>query len=219
LSALAPEIPRHLDPALEPWLEGGRYGTFFDNVQDETTFSRFHTSDYQGVETAYPKVVGPLLFYRFARINQIVYDPKLRAIPKRLWMDEAWKFLLRPRAKAYLKNAGATWRKHNAGVALIMQSTQQLKDAEMLQLANELWPTKVLLPNPRASKADYQTLFGITEEEWEIFQGLIPRRQFLVKRSTGESAVLNLSLDPRTSADYGASAQSDIDLKVLAQAS
>ena len=209
-------LPRHLDPALAPWVttgkgETGRYAEFFDNVEDDTTFARFHTCDYQGIESAYPKVIGPLLFYRFARINQIVYDPALRHIPKRLWMDEASKFLFHSRALPFVKTAASTWRKHNAGIALIMQSIEQLKEAGILQLANELWPTKVLLPNPRASKADYQTLFGLTEDEWEIFQGLIPRQQFLVKRSTGESVVLNLSLDPRTSADYGASAQSAID--------
>jgi type IV secretory pathway VirB4 component len=217
-------LPRHLDSALAPWIttekgEVGRYADFFDNVEDDTTFAQFHTCDYQGIELAYPKVIEPLLFYRFARINQIVYDPALRHIPKRLWMDEASKFLFRPRALPYVKSAAATWRKHNAGIALIMQSTEQLKEVGMLQLANELWPTKVLLPNPRASKADYQTLFGMTEEEWEIFQGLIPRQQFMVKRSTGESVILNLSLDPHTSADYGASAQAAIDLQLLAQAS
>lgn len=51
----------------------------------------------------------------------------------------------------------------------------------MLDLVNEICPTKILLANPGADLAAYQRMFRLNEREGELFASLIPKRQFLVK--------------------------------------
>lgn len=201
LSNLSTGLPPHLRPYLHAWTRGGQYGSVFDNEEDTLTFSSFHTFDFRGLDEIYPKVLEPLLFYVFQRISQVVYDPALVSIPKQLWADEVWRFLANETARMYLVSAGKTWRKHNGGIGLITQSAADLQNAGVLDLVNEICPTKILLANPGADHAAYQQMFHLNEREVELFSALIPKRQFLVK-TEHRSNVLNVNLDPRAYWEY-----------------
>jgi type IV secretion system protein VirB4 len=194
LDQLARSLPPKMTPYLQPWIGRGQYGSIFDNHEDSLTFSHFQTFDFQGMDELYPQVLQPLLFYIFQRISQIVYDPALAIQPKQLWADEVWRFLANDRARAYLVSAGKTWRKHNGGIALITQSAADLELAGILDLVNEICPTKLLLANPGADLASYAEMFKLNERELERFAALVPKRQFLLKTPT-RSAVLNVELD------------------------
>jgi type IV secretion system protein VirB4 len=194
-------LPPHLAPALRPWIAGGRYGSVFDNSRDTLTFSHFQAFDFQGMDELYPQVLEPLLFYIFHRISQVVYDPALLSVSKQLWADEVWRFLANDTAREYLVAAGKTWRKHNGGIGLITQSAADLQNAGVLDLVNEICPTKILLANPGADLAAYQHMFHLNEREAELFSALIPKRQFLVKTAQ-RSKVLNVNLDPRAYWEY-----------------
>lgn len=194
-------LPPHLHSALRPWIAGGQYGSLFDNVEDTLTFSRFQTFDFQGVDELYPQILEPLLFYVFQRISQVIYDPALSSVPKQLWADEVWRFLANGTARQYLVSAGKTWRKHNGGIGLITQSVADLKNAGVLDLVNEVCPTKILLANPGADLASYQRMFRLNEREVELFSELIPKRQFLWKTAR-RAKVLNVNLDPHAYWEY-----------------
>jgi type IV secretion system protein VirB4 len=140
---------------------------------------------------------GALLFYIFQRISQVVYDPALLPVSKQLWADEVWRFLANNTARQYLVAAGKTWRKHNGGIGLITQSAADLQNAGVLDLVNEICPTKILL----ADLAAYQRMFHLNEREVELFSALIPKRQFLVK-TAHRSKVLNVHLDPNAYWQY-----------------
>lgn len=201
LTNLSTGLPPHLRPYLYAWIRGGQYGSVFDNHEDTLTFSTFQTFDFRGLEEIYPKVLEPLLFYIFQRISQIVYDPTLVTRPKQLWADEVWRFLANETARMYLVSAGKTWRKHNGGIGLVTQSAADLQKAGVLDLVNEICPTKILLANPGADHAAYQRMFHLNEREVELFNGLIPKRQFLAK-TEHRSKVLNVNLDPRAYWEY-----------------
>lgn len=201
LGNLAPGLPRHLAANLHPWVEGGQYGSIFDNAEDTLTFAVFQTFDFKGMDELYPQVLAPLLFYIFQRISEVVYDAALAAVPKQLWADEVWRFLANDTARAYLVAAGKTWRKHNGGIGLITQSAADLQRAGILDLVNEICPTKILLANPGADHAAYQRMFHLNDREVELFASLIPKRQFLVKTEQ-RSKVLNVSLDRRAYWEY-----------------
>jgi type IV secretion system protein TrbE len=201
LRNLAQGLPPHLGTVLRPWIANGQYGPVFDNVEDTLTFARFQTFDFQGMDELYPQVLEPLLFYIFQRISQIVYDPALVTSPKQLWADEVWRFLSNGTARQYLVAAGKTWRKHNGGIGLITQSAADLQNAGVLDLVNEICPTKILLANPGADLASYQRMFKLNEREVELFSGLIPKRQFLVKAAS-RAKVLNVNLDPHAYWEY-----------------
>jgi type IV secretion system protein VirB4 len=161
----------------------------------------FQTFDFQGMDELYPQVLEPLLFYIFQRISQVVYDPVLLSVSKQLWADEVWRFLANDTARQYLIAAGKTWRKHNGGIGLITQSAADLQNAGVLDLVNEICPTKILLANPGADLAAYQRMFRLNEREVELFSALIPKRQFLVKTAQ-RSKVLNVNLDPNAYWQY-----------------
>jgi len=194
-------LPPHLGPALRPWIADGQYGSVFDNPEDTLTFSHFQAFDFQGMDELYPQVLEPLLFYIFQRISQVIYDPELLSVSKQLWADEVWRFLANDTARQYLVAAGKTWRKHNGGIGLITQSAADLQNAGVLDLVNEICPTKILLANPGADLTAYQRMFRLNEREAEIFSALIPKRQFLLKTAQ-RSKVLNVNLDPRAYWQY-----------------
>jgi type IV secretion system protein VirB4 len=56
------QLPEHLMLALHQWVEGGQYGDWFDNAEDELSISRFQCFDFAGMEL-FPQVVDPLFFY------------------------------------------------------------------------------------------------------------------------------------------------------------
>ena len=201
LGHLVEGLPKCLADALQAWTGRGQYGSIFDNVEDTLTFANFQTFDFQGMDELYPKVIEPLLFYIFQRISQVVYDPNLLTTYKQLWADEVWRFLSNDRARKYLVSAGKTWRKHNGGIALITQSAEDLRQAGILDLVNEICPTKILLANPGADHAEYQRLFKLNEKEAELFATLRKKQQFLLKTEP-RSKVLNVHLDQAALHDY-----------------
>jgi GTPase SAR1 family protein len=201
LKNLADGLPQRLKDALVPWVRGGQYGTVFDNDEDTLSFAHFQTFDFQGMDQLYPQLLGPFFFYIFQRISQMVYDPTCRTIPKQLWADEVWRFLTNDTARDYFIEAGKTWPKHNGGIALITQSAADLQLNGVLAQANELCPTKLLLPNPGADFADYKEIFHLNERETELFAALAPKRQVLWKTET-HAKVLNVHIDPRAYWEY-----------------
>lgn len=188
-------LPPHLAPFFQAWVRGGQYGSVFDNDEDTLTFAEFQTFDFQGLDELYPQVLEPLLFYVFQRISQIVYDPTLLSVYKQLWADEVWRFLANNTARQYLLSAGKTWRKHNGGIGLITQSAADLQSAGVLELVNEICPAKILLANPGADHAAYQRMFHLNDREVELFAGLRPKGQFLLKTEQ-RAKVLSVDLDP-----------------------
>ena len=200
LTSFAAGLPPLLKPYMHAWTKGGQYGHVFDNVADELTFAHFQTFDFSGIEK-YPQVLQPLLFYIFGRISAVVYDPALRTVPKQLFADEVWKFLANTTAREYLLSAGKTWRKHNGGIALLTQSLADLQTAGILDLVNEVCPTKMLLASPGADLASYREAFKLNDKELSLYAGLIPKRQFLLKTDQ-RSKVLNVDLDRRALAEY-----------------
>jgi type IV secretory pathway VirB4 component len=195
------KLPEHLMLALHQWVEGGQYGDWFDNVEDELSIARFQCFDFAGMDL-FPQVVDPLFFYIFNRISQIVYDPKNLGSFKQLWADECWKLVgQHEQAKQFFLAAGLTWRKHNGGIGLVTQSAHSLAQAGMLDLVNEICPTKILLANPGADLEFYSRLFKFNSKETEIFAGLQRKRQALLK-SDKHSKVIEICVEPEASLYY-----------------
>jgi type IV secretory pathway VirB4 component len=202
------EIPEHLKNSLHQWIGDGQYGSLFDNEEDTLNIADFQVFDFQGMEL-YPQIVEPLLFYIFQRISAIVYNPQNRHRFKQLWADEVWRFLENPTAKQYFMSAGLTWRKHNGGIGLITQSAHSLRNAGLLEIVNEICPTKILLPNPGADYNFYRETFHLNEKEVQQFSTLTPKRQIFVKTPT-HSKVLNVQVDQQAAFLYSNDPKSNI---------
>jgi type IV secretion/conjugal transfer VirB4 family ATPase len=192
LLTLSNILGRNPRQALQKWVQGGQYGTLFDNVEDNLTFARFQTFDFEGMDKV-PQVLEPLLFYILHRAQAAIYDAALASTFKVFVIDEAWRFLRNPTIKRYVQEGLKTWRKKNAAMILATQSGDDLFRSEMLPVVVESCATQIFLANPGMDQAAYREAFHLSETEAEKIAGLIPKRQFLLKRPD-LTKILNLDV-------------------------
>jgi len=193
LLTLANILGRNVRQALQKWVQGGQYGSLFDNIEDNLTLARFQTFDFEGMDKI-PQILEPLLFYILHRAQNAIYDPALAATFKIFLIDEAWRFLRNPVIKLYVQEALKTWRKKNAAMILATQSGDDLFRSEMLPVIVESCATQIFLANPGMDQAAYREAFHLSETEAEKIAGLIPKRQILVRRPD-LTKILNLEIE------------------------
>jgi type IV secretion/conjugal transfer VirB4 family ATPase len=195
LFTLSNILSRNLRAPLQKWVQGGQYGTLFDNVEDNLTFARFQTFDFEGMDKV-PQILEPLLFYILHRANAAIYDATLTTTFKAFVIDEAWRFFRHPTIKHYIVEALKTWRRKNAAMILATQSGDDLLRSEMLSLVVESCATKMFLANPDMDRKAYREVFHLNETEAELIAGLVPKQQILIKRPD-IAKVINLNVDPK----------------------
>jgi type IV secretion/conjugal transfer VirB4 family ATPase len=193
LLTLANILPRALAQHLQRWVQGGQYAGLFDHVEDTLTLAPFQYVDFEGLDRM-PLVLEPLLFYFLHRATTTVHDPALAGTLKVFALDEAWRFLRDPAIRAYVAEALKTWRKKNALVLLATQSSDDLRQSELLRVAIESCPTTCFLSNPQIDRAAYQELFHLNATETDLIATLIPRQQILLKQPE-VAKVLNVHVD------------------------
>ena len=196
LFTLANLLPRALAGRLHKWIEGGRYASLFDNLDDTFTVERLQVFDFEAMR-AYPVLLEPLLFYVLHRVTARIQDPAETATLKLCVMDEAWRFIQHPTLRAYVQEGLKTWRKRNAAMILSTQTIEDFASADLLRTVVESCPTKLLLANPALDGRQYAELFQLNEMELDLLTGLIPRQQILLKRPD-LAKVLTLTVDPKS---------------------
>jgi type IV secretion/conjugal transfer VirB4 family ATPase len=196
LTTLANILNRPLRLQLQRWVRGGPYGTLFDNVEDNLTFSRFQAFEFEGAKKQ-RVALEALLFYILHRATDAISSPALARTLKVLVFDEAWRFFQHPTTKLYIHEALKTFRKKNAGVILATQSVDDLLRTEMLSVVAESCATKMFLANPGMDPDTYRQIFHLNETETSLIAHLIPKKQILLKRPD-LAKVLNLNVDPKS---------------------
>jgi type IV secretion system protein TrbE len=187
-------LNRSLAQHLAKWCQGGQYGALFDNVEDNLTFARFQTFDFEGMDK-YPQILEPLLFYILHRANAAIYDAAEATTFKAFVMDEAWRFFRNDTIKQYIIEAVKTWRKRNAAMILATQSSDDLHRSELMSIIVESCATKIFLANPGMDREAYRQTFHLNETETQKIANLLPKQQVLLKRPD-RSKVLHLNVDP-----------------------
>ncbi len=196
LFTLSNLLPRALAARLHKWVDGGRYASLFDNVDDTLTVDRLQVFDFEAMR-AYPVMLEPLLFYVLHRVTTQVQDEADGGAFKLCVLDEAWRFIQHPTLRAYVQEGLKTWRKHNAAMVLATQTVEDFASADLLRTVVESCPTKLLLANPALDRRAYADLFQLNEMELDLLTGLIPRQQILLKRPD-LAKVLTLAVDPKS---------------------
>ncbi len=195
LYTLSNLLGRNLRAPLQKWVQGGPYAALFDNAEDNLTFARFQTFDFEGMEKI-PQILEPLLFYILHRANAAIYDAEQTAALKFFVIDEAWRFLRHPTIRQYILEALKTWRKKNAAMILATQSSDDLLRSEMLSVVVESCATKMFLANPDIDQKLYREVFHLNETEAGLIAQLAPKRQILIKRPD-MAKVVNLRVGPK----------------------
>ena len=176
---------------LRRWCEGGQYGWLFDNPVDalDLTTHRLYGFDVTEFLDS-PETRGAVMMYLVYRTEGMIDGRRFMYV-----FDEFWKALSDEYFEDLAKNKQKTIRKQNG---IFVFATQEPGDALESPIAKTLIQqvaTMVLMPNPRADRADYVEGLKLTEAEFAVVQGLgADSRRFLVKQGDS-SALAELNLN------------------------
>jgi type IV secretion/conjugal transfer VirB4 family ATPase len=178
--------------AMSKWLPGGVYDQFFTGTKDSLTFNKRVITYDMTTLLDVPDVLGPLARYIFHRLEQTIHnDPT----PFFIFVDEFKKYLENVDFAQYLNRMSQEYRKLNGVFAAGIQQAGHLLDHPEGAKMRENFATYLLFPATSASEEHYVGGFGLTETEFKwIKKGGSPRQVLMKRKSSGESAILNLDL-------------------------
>ncbi|WP_425053782.1 type IV secretion system protein B4 [Psychromarinibacter sp. S121] len=177
---------------MQEWTAEGRYGWIFGaNPQDTFSLagdiSGFDLTGILDSESERERMA--VLSYLFRRVERVIEDRK----PTVILIDEAWKALDNTYFAERLSNWLVTARKQNAVVVMMTQYASQLERTRTGKTIVEAVPTQILLPNIRASEADYAML-GLSEKELDILLGVGSSSRLALVRDDRGSVVIDADL-------------------------
>ena len=177
---------------MQEWTAEGRYGWIFGaNAQDTFSLagdiSGFDLTGILDSESERERMA--VLSYLFRRVERVIEDRK----PTVILIDEAWKALDNAYFAERLSNWLVTARKQNAVVVMMTQYASQLERTRTGKTIVEAVPAQILLPNIRASEADYAML-GLSEKELDILLGVGSSSRLALVRDDRGSVVIDADL-------------------------
>ncbi|WP_298498531.1 type IV secretion system protein B4 [uncultured Maritimibacter sp.] len=177
---------------MQEWTSQGRYGWIFGANPHDTfslagDISGFDLTGILDSESERERMA--VLSYLFRRVERVIEDRK----PTVILIDEAWKALDNTYFAERLSNWLVTARKQNAVVVMMTQYASQLERTRTGKTIVEAVPTQILLPNIRASEADYAML-GLSEKELDILLGVGSSSRLALVRDDRGSVVIDADL-------------------------
>jgi len=177
---------------MQEWTAEGRYGWIFGaNTQDTFSLdgdvSGFDLTGILDSESERERMA--VLSYLFRRVERVIEDRK----PTIIVIDEAWKALDNAYFAERLSNWLVTARKQNAVVVMMTQYASQLERTRTGKTIVEAVPTQVLLPNIRASAADYAML-GLSDKELDVLLGVGSASRLALVRDDRGAVVIDADL-------------------------
>ncbi|WP_416374642.1 type IV secretion system protein B4 [Marinovum sp.] len=181
---------------MQEWTADGRYGWIFGaNPQDTFNLGGTRSGDVSGfdltgiLDSESERERMAVLSYLFRRVERVIEDRK----PTLILIDESWKALDNAYFAERLSNWLVTARKQNAVVVMMTQYASQLERTRTGKTIVEAVPTQILLPNIRASAADYAML-GLSEKELGILFGVGSSSRLALVRDDRGSVVIDADL-------------------------
>jgi type IV secretion system protein VirB4 len=177
---------------MQEWTAEGRYGWIFGANTDDTfsldgDVSGFDLTGILDSESERERMA--VLSYLFRRVERVIEDRK----PTIIVIDEAWKALDNAYFAERLSNWLVTARKQNAVVVMMTQYASQLERTRTGKTIVEAVPTQVLLPNIRASAADYAML-GLSDKELDVLLGVGSASRLALVRDDRGAVVIDADL-------------------------
>ncbi len=192
MSTVRQNLPRtganSLFDRLGRWCSGGELGWVFDesgepgNEDTLPDLAALHAIGFDYTELLdAPDVRVPVLMV----LLQLM-DEMLTGEPLIYHVAEAWKALNDPVFAQFLKQQQKTIRKKNGLGIFDTQQVEDLLGTDNGRVMVEQSPTKLLLANPDATRADYVDGLGLTDTEFDLFRQVAVRnqRRFVVKQGS-----------------------------------
>lgn len=206
LSSLSILLDPELQSRLSPWCQGGIYGGYFDNIDDDLHFKdtiicfevgTLITSGLTDVLRAFTDYV----FYRLEDTLNAVENVD-HVGPTQIYFEEAGFLLEDPiftdRAVDYLM----TLAKKNAFLSMTAQSPEPfLRNTRLRSAVRDNVATIVFLPNANAERGElahhYKDVFGLDDNHLTMIANAQPRREYCIwQRQTDHFRVAVCDLPP-----------------------
>lgn len=177
---------------MQEWCGNGRYSWIFgagtqDSFEIGGEVSGF---DLTGIlDSESPRERMAVLSYLFRRVERVIEDRR----PTVILIDEAWKALDNDYFAERLNNWLVTARKQNAVVVMMTQYASQLERSRTGKTIIEAVPTQILLPNIRATAADY-ALLGLSDKELGLLTSVAGNTRLALVRDDRGSTVIDADL-------------------------
>lgn len=186
------DIRHEATKRLQQWTEHGDNGWAFTSGDDSLKFEGtrhfgFDATDF--LADAATRI--PIMSYLFHRV-----DSYLGTRPCIINVDEMRTFLKDPFFEAFIEEQLLLMRKRDALAILGTQQVSHVIESKIKDALIEQTTSKIMLPNPGATRKHYIDEMGFSEEEFHLIQEYLPEnnpRGFLFKQP-GVSAVCNLNL-------------------------
>jgi type IV secretion system protein VirB4 len=189
MAFLQPPEANNLAQRLKRWVRTddgpGPLAWLFDNAADE--FDLGHAR-LNGIDMTHflrdVEIRTPIMMYLAHRVEELKDGRRVCTL-----IDEGWTLLDDPALGELVKSWYKLDRRKNACVGLITQSPSDALQSAVARTVIEQMPTKIVLPNNDANRADYIDGFGLTAGMFEALAELgTESRRFLVKQ--GPNGVL-----------------------------
>ena len=158
-----------------PWVEGGLYGKYFDNTEDDFHLNPFVCIEMGGLLDT--DVAAPFMEYAFFRVNQM-----LDGRPTLIYIEECWFMLANKTFAARINDWLKTLRKKNAFVIMATQSLQEIATSEIFASIIDNMQNRIYLANPNAKAHEelYRQKFGLNNAQIERIATAIPKQQYYI---------------------------------------
>lgn len=196
-----------LKEALQPYLEGERYG-LFDAAEDSFTLgAQWTTFEMGGLFDLPPHVQGLALSYLFDEMERC-----FTGAPVLILGDEFWQMgqhpVFRPKIAMYLKSKA----KLNVSIVLSSQEVVDVRLTELWQAIQGSVRSWIYLPNKRAMDEDVRPHYaacGLPDAHIQLLALAQEHRDYLLKNDTN-TRLFQCELDPLQRALVAASTPDEI---------
>ncbi len=188
LSCLHALLPGHLGQELEPWLEGGALGGYFDHRADQFSLSAFTCIEMSDVLQD-RRITRAFLDYVFFRIEK--HMSAVSGTPTLIYVEEAWFMLSDPYFSRRLRDWLKTIPKKLGSVILATQSLDDLSSSDIFSAIADNIPTRIFLPNRNAQAHEelYKKQFGLNGAQVSRIEQAIEKRQYYIQSPSGAQLV------------------------------
>ena len=181
-------------------MEGGIYGSIFDNVEDDLQFRDLQLFDFASLGEKHNDLVEVEMGWILMQCQNIIRDPQNLGSPKHIVVDELWKRMGILPVVAFVLETLKADRKNLAWATLVTQSLADL--GSYAQVIKDVCPNTIFLGG--AFDRDlYAKHFRLNARELDELEGLQERELAIkvdgepfVAGGDGYFKVLRMNMDP-----------------------
>lgn len=159
----------------------GVFSGYFDADEDA-----FELSDILCMECSkiikMPEIASPFLFY----VTYCIEKGLDGTTPTFIYIEECWHYFKNDAFAEILEDWARTLRKKLAFLVMVTQGAKEFKSIPSGNVIVGMSPTKIFLPiitdMTMEERGNYVELFGINDQEFEMIENAIPKRDYIIKQ-------------------------------------